>query len=35
MILPLALLFVLVNLFLEAIYLIIDPRLRVREVGAA
>jgi len=35
MILPLALLFVLVNLFLEVLYLIIDPRLRVREVGAA
>ncbi len=34
MILPLALLFVLVNLLLEVVYRLIDPRLRVQEVGA-
>jgi len=34
MVLPLALLFVLVNLLLEALYLLVDPRLRVKEVGA-
>ena len=34
MILPLALLFVLVNLLLEVIYQLIDPRLRVKEAGA-
>jgi ABC-type dipeptide/oligopeptide/nickel transport system permease component len=35
MILPLAVLFVLVNLLLEALYRIIDPRLRVKEAAAA
>ncbi len=35
MVLPLALLFVLVNLVLEVLYLLLDPRLRVKEVGAA
>jgi len=35
MILPLALLFVLVNLLLDILYLLVDPRLRVKEVGAA
>jgi peptide/nickel transport system permease protein len=34
MILPLAVLFVLVNLFLETLYLFVDPRLRVKEAGA-
>jgi len=34
MILPLAFLFVLVNLLLEALCLIVDPRLRVQEAGA-
>jgi len=34
MVLPLALLFVLVNLLLEALYLLVDPRLRVKEAGA-
>lgn len=34
MVLPLALLFVLVNLLLEVLYLLLDPRLRVKEVGA-
>lgn len=34
MVLPLALLFVLVNLMLEALYVLIDPRLRVQEAGA-
>jgi peptide/nickel transport system permease protein len=34
MVLPLALLFVLVNLILEVLYLLLDPRLRVKEVGA-
>jgi peptide/nickel transport system permease protein len=34
MVLPLALLFVLVNLLLEMLYLLLDPRLRVKEVGA-
>jgi peptide/nickel transport system permease protein len=33
MILPLALLFVLVNLLLEVLYLIVDPRLRVKEAA--
>ncbi len=35
MILPLALLFVFVNIFLEILYLLIDPRLRTQEAGAA
>jgi peptide/nickel transport system permease protein len=35
MILPLAVLFVLVNLLLEALYRVVDPRLRVKEVAAA
>jgi ABC-type dipeptide/oligopeptide/nickel transport system permease component len=34
MVLPLALLFVLVNLILEVLYLFLDPRLRVKEAGA-
>ena len=34
MVLPLALLFVLVNLLLEVLYLIVDPRLRVKEAAA-
>ena len=34
MVLPLAFLFVLVNLLLEMLYLLLDPRLRVKEVGA-
>ena len=34
MVLPLALLFILVNLLLEALYLVVDPRLRAREAGA-
>jgi peptide/nickel transport system permease protein len=34
MILPLALLFVFVNLLLEALYLVVDPRLRAKEAGA-
>jgi peptide/nickel transport system permease protein len=34
MVLPLALLFVLVNILLEILYLLLDPRLRVKEVGA-
>jgi len=34
MVLPLALLFVLINLLLEVLYLIVDPRLREREAGA-
>ncbi len=33
MVLPLALLFVLVNVLLETLYLFLDPRLRVKEVG--
>jgi peptide/nickel transport system permease protein len=33
MVLPLALLFVLVNLLLEVLYLIVDPRLRVKEAA--
>jgi peptide/nickel transport system permease protein len=35
MVLPLAILFVLVNLFLEIVYPLIDPRLRTGEVGVA
>jgi len=35
MILPLALLFVVVNIFLEILYCIVDPRLRTQEGGAA
>jgi peptide/nickel transport system permease protein len=35
MVLPLALVFVLVNLLLEVLCLIVDPRLRVRETGVA
>ncbi len=35
MVLPLALVFILVNLLLEVLYLIVDPRLRVREAGVA
>ncbi|MGD1995906.1 MAG: ABC transporter permease, partial [Anaerolineae bacterium] len=35
MVLPLAILFVLVNLLLEALYLFIDPRLRAEQAGAA
>jgi peptide/nickel transport system permease protein len=34
MVLPLALLFVLVNLLLEVLYLLLDPRLRVKDAGA-
>jgi len=34
MVLPLAVLFVLVNLFLEILYPLVDPRLRVKEAGA-
>lgn len=34
MVLPLALLFVIVNIFLEIIYRIVDPRLRAGEAGA-
>lgn len=33
MVLPLALLFALVNILLEILYLLLDPRLRVKEVG--
>jgi len=33
MVLPLAVLFVLVNLFLEMLYPLVDPRLRAREGG--
>ena len=35
MTLPLFLFFVLVNLLLEALYPLVDPRLRTSEVGAA
>lgn len=35
MVLPLALLFLLINLLLEQLYVLIDPRLRVQEAGAA
>jgi peptide/nickel transport system permease protein len=35
MVLPLAILFILVNLLLELLYLLIDPRLRVQETAAA
>ncbi len=35
MVLPLALIFVVVNIFLEILYVIIDPRLRSQEAGAA
>jgi len=35
MTLPLVILFVLVNLLLEALYPLVDPRLRVAEVSAA
>lgn len=34
MVLPLALLFILINLLLEILYVLVDPRLRVGEVGA-
>jgi uncharacterized protein len=34
MVLPLALIFVVVNVFLEIVYVIIDPRLRTQEAGA-
>ena len=34
MVLPLALIFVIVNIFLEIMYVIIDPRLRSQEAGA-
>jgi peptide/nickel transport system permease protein len=34
MVLPLALLFVVANIFLEILYLVIDPRLRTQEAGA-